>query len=62
MRFKKSAKTIITMDPYYDLFEGGYIKPYDLLKRKDAEAVTAAVALITEFFDEGEEAGLLEFE
>ena len=60
MQIKKDAKPIVTDDSYYDLFEGGYIKPEDLLEKDDAKRVQEAVNVIAEFFKALEEAGLIE--
>ena len=47
-------------DPYYDLFEGGYIEASDFVIPEDAEKVDAAVEVIKDFFKTLEEAELLE--
>jgi len=60
MKIKKDASPVSTSEPYYDLFEGGYIKPDELLEAEDAGRVKAAVNLITSFFAELEDAGLIE--
>jgi hypothetical protein len=39
-------------DPYYNLFDGGYIDPEDLLNDKDkALAVRNAIELVREYID-----------
>lgn len=44
--------TIWTSDLYYDLFEGGYIKPEDLLENEeDIDKVKQAILTINEFLD-----------
>lgn len=60
MEFKKRAK-VKTSDVYYDLFDGGYIKPEKLLVASDAERVNAALATIREFLQEAEDKGVLVF-
>lgn len=43
---------IWTSDLYYDLFEGGYIKPEDLLENKEEiDKVKQAILTINEFLD-----------
>lgn len=43
---------IWTNDLYYDLFEGGYINPEDLLENKEeADKVKQAILTINEFLD-----------
>lgn len=61
MKFKDIEDTIFTDDPYYDLIEGGYIKPEELLEDpKEAEAVRAAVNLLEQFFKEAKRKGIIE--
>jgi hypothetical protein len=55
MEFVKKAK-IVTDDFYYDLFEGGYIKPEKLLKNKeDIDKVNNAIKIIEDFKDSAED-------
>lgn len=43
---------IWTSDLYYDLFEGGYIKPEDLLENEEEiDKVKQAIETINEFLD-----------
>jgi len=60
MNFRKNAKELVTDDPYYDLMEGGYIKPSDYLEEMDARELELAIKLIKRFLDEAEENGLIE--
>jgi len=60
MKFKKDAKPTCSSDLWYDLTDGGYIKPHDFLEEKDAQAVTDAVQVIMDFFAGMEDNGLLE--
>lgn len=60
MKFKDIEEPIFSMDPHYDLFDGGYIKPEELLKnQKDIDKVNEAVETIREFFEGAERAGVL---
>ncbi|MEE3609390.1 hypothetical protein [Avibacterium paragallinarum] len=60
MKFKKNAKPIYTNDLWYDLFDGGYIKPSELLADKDdIEKVEQAIKLIKKFTDEACAANLI---
>lgn len=59
MEFKK-VKSIETQDPWYDLTDGGYIKPAKILKSKeDVLKVESAVKTILQFFVDAEEAGVI---
>jgi hypothetical protein len=61
MEFKKGAK-IETSDFYYDLFDGGYIKPDKLLKSKsDVERVKDAIKTIEDFKDSAESNDVIEY-
>ncbi len=49
MKFKKDAE-IATDDFYYDMFDGGYIKPEKLLESKeDVDKVKEAIKVIKLF-------------
>lgn len=58
--FKKDAKTVYTSEPWYDLVDGGYIKPDDMLEEKDAKRVKEAIKLLEQFLSEAEYKGFLE--
>ena len=46
------VNVIWTNDLYYDLFEGGYINPKDLLENKEEiDKVKQAILTINEFLD-----------
>ena len=52
MKFKKDVK-IYSDNFWYDLFEGGYIKPEKLLKnQKDIKKVNLAIATLKQFSNE----------
>jgi hypothetical protein len=56
-----SWQKIITNDFFYDLFDGGYIKPEDLLKNEnDVETIKNAIKIIKEFRDLAEENDVLD--
>lgn len=60
MEFKKNAK-IKTDDFFYDLFLGGYIKPADILVNDvDIQSVENAISVIREFYDDADEANIIE--
>jgi hypothetical protein len=47
-------------DPYYDLFDGGYIKPEEMLVNPNEIAmVKNAIKIVKQFLDEAEEKELL---
>ncbi len=60
MKTKKDVIPVCTSEFYYDLFDGGYIDPENLLIKKDAKKVREAIWTIIEFRETLEEAGLLE--
>jgi hypothetical protein len=61
MKFKELEEPVYTSDTFYDLFEGGYIKPEELLEDpKDAEKIRATMKVIELFLDEAQDAGCLE--
>ena len=61
MLFKKLKEPVATTDLYYDLFEGGYIKPETLLKDKnDIESVNNAIDIVKQFLPEAESSGNIE--
>ena len=60
MQINSEATPVVTGDPYYDLFMGGYIKPEKLVSEKDAKTVRDAMDVIAEFFTVLEDNGLIE--
>ena len=55
MELKKNAKLTVS-DFWYDLFDGGYIKPEKLLKNKeDINSVREAIEVLEEFRESVEE-------
>lgn len=61
MKFKSDCEFVATDDPYYDLFDGGYIDPHAMLEDAAvADEVCAAMQLIRDFIAAGEESGHLE--
>lgn len=61
MEFKKRKEPVCYSDFWYDLTDGGYIRPEKLLKnKKDVDAVLAAIELLKRFGDEAEGAGVIE--
>lgn len=54
-------KHITTDDFWYDLFDGGYIRPEELLQdRKDVNEVKNAIDLLLEFRREAESNGIID--
>lgn len=61
MKFKKV--TVFTEDPWYALFDGGYILPEEMLENeKDIKEVRSALDIIRKFIYEAEEKGILKIE
>lgn len=58
MKIKKDVEPVATDNPLYDLFEGGYIKPCEILE--DSSEVDAAVKIVNEFLTLLEDEGILE--
>jgi len=60
MKFKPVTEEVTTDSPYYDLFDGGYIKPELMLaSERDVDKVYDAMYTIQQFLEEAEEAGHL---
>ena len=60
MKFKDDVQPIGSGDFFYDLTDGGYIKPEEILEFEDALKVKEAVDTILRFRQEMEDKGLLE--
>ena len=60
MEFKENVDTIYTSELYYDLFEGGYIKPENMLEKEDADKVKEAMNTIKNFLNEASKNNLIE--
>ena len=61
MKFRNLDELVFTNEPHYDLFDGGYIKPEELLENpSEAKEVNEAIVLVRQFLDEAENAGVLE--
>lgn len=61
MEFIKDAE-ITTSDFWYDVFEGGYIKPAKLLKSlEDVQRVQEAINTLREFHNSAEEAEVINY-
>lgn len=59
--FNQLDEPVFTTDLFYDLFDGGYIKPEELLSdKKQAEAVIDAVHTIKSFLEQAENVGVIE--
>lgn len=61
MQFKTLDEPVFSDDPHYDLFDGGYIKPEEMLENQaDIDKVNEAVETIKQFFAEAQKADALE--
>lgn len=61
MKFKDRYKPVCSSDFYYDLFDGGYINPRELLAdEEDIERVLEAIRVIHTFLSEAEDNFVLE--
>ena len=63
MEFKEihADDVVVTSDPFYDLFIGGYLKPEKFLKiKEDIEKVKNAVITCKKYLDDLEEKELIE--
>lgn len=55
MEFKKDIE-ITTSDFWYDLFQGGYIKPEEILESpEDAKNVRQAINVLKKFYNSAED-------
>ena len=60
-KFSQDDDITTSDDYYYDLFDGGYIKPMEMLETQEQiDIVDNAVAIIESFLAAAEEAGKLE--
>ena len=59
MKVNPKAEKVYTTDPYYDLFDGGYIDPEKLLE-EGAEEVRNAIILVAELLEYTVKQGVLE--
>jgi hypothetical protein len=61
MKFKfKEGVEVSSSEPYYDLTDGGYIKPEDLLKHPaQARRVVEAIEILRDFLHQAEDEGVL---
>lgn len=61
MKYKKNVK-LSTDDFWYDLTDGGYIKPEEILQEpKDVAKIKAAIETIKQWKFEMEENGIIEY-
>ncbi len=52
MVFKEDAEMTCTSDPYYDLFDGGYLSPEKFLEHEEEQAeVLEAMSVISSYVD-----------
>ena len=59
--FKTTEEAIYSIDPYYDLTNGGYIKPSELLAdTEQIKQVEQAIQIVYEFLEQAESNGVLE--
>lgn len=62
MNIKDDINVNTTDDKWYDLFDGGYIRPAEILEDDaDVLKVEKAIETINEFFEAYEESGKLEY-
>jgi hypothetical protein len=61
MKFKKMKHQLYTDDFWYDLTDGGYIHPKDILEdQKDIDKINNALSLIERFKSECFHEGIIE--
>lgn len=63
MKFKKFTEDdiVCSSEPYYDIFDGGYICPFSLLEdEQEARKVQDAINLVELFLSQAESAGVVE--
>jgi len=60
MKFKENSDIVETANVYYDLFQGGYIKPENILEDPaDVKRVQEAINILEEFLSQAEEEGII---
>lgn len=60
--FLERDEPFYTSDPYYDMFDGGYIKPKDFLKDEEQiKIVDDAIKTIKAFFSQAEGKKLIDY-
>ena len=58
MNFIETEEGISTSDPWYDLFDGGYFKPKEIIvDKKESKKVEYAIKVVKQFMREAEETG-----
>lgn len=61
-KFKDNLDSIVSDDFWYDLFEGGYIQPRELLADKgQIKEVEKAIEILQNFYGDLEDSGLIEW-
>lgn len=61
MKFKKTKEGIPSSDIWYDLTDGGYIKPSEMLKdQTDVKEVEKAIETVKQFIEEAVDAGWID--
>lgn len=60
MEFKEREEPMYTTDPYYDLTDGGYLKPEFLLEnQEDIDRVLAAIDTLKKFIEDAKDQNVL---
>lgn len=59
MKFKKNVETIYSSDFWYDLTDGGYIVPKNILESEDAAEVERCISVIQRFEQEAKDADII---
>jgi len=60
MKFKKKVSKYHTTDFWYDLFEGGYLKPKKIVKKESQEEIEKAISILKKYKKELIENGVVE--
>ena len=60
LEFRKDAESTCTSDFFYDLFDGGYIKPENFLEKNSAKHVRSAMDVLLKYREELEERELIQ--
>lgn len=60
MKFKEKVEPKYSDDFWYDLIDGGYIDPSELLEKSDADKVKDAIKTLQEFYQLATDEGYVE--
>ena len=61
--FKEDCEEVFSDDPWYDLTDGGYIKPEDMLSNPEQlDKLNQAIRIVQDFFEQAVDSGILQID